>query len=85
MKEFQYKIIDEIGIHARPAGLLVREAKKFESNIIIYCRDKSSSAKSLFGIMGMGVKHGDTVSVTVEGTDEEAAVTALADFFRSNL
>ncbi len=85
MKEFQYKIIDEIGIHARPAGLLVREAKKFDSNIIIYCGDKSSSAKSLFGIMGMGVKHGDTVRVTIEGDDEEAAINALADFFRSNL
>lgn len=85
MKEFQYKIKDEIGIHARPAGLLVQEAKKFESNIMINCRDKKSSAKSLFGIMGMGIKNGDNITVSVEGSDESTACLAIEKFFYDNL
>ena len=85
MKEFQYKIKDEIGIHARPAGLLVKEAKKFESNILLNCRDKKSSAKSLFGVMGMGIKCGDVVTISIDGNDENEAFSDMEKFFNDNL
>ncbi len=85
MKEFEYKIVDEIGIHARPAGLLVKKAKEFDANIIVECKDKKTNAKSLFGVMGLGVKCGDTVSVTVEGDDEVQASAEIEAFFKENL
>lgn len=85
MKEFVYKIKDEIGIHARPAGLLVKEAAKFKSVITIGKGDKSSEATKLFGIMGLGVKCGDEVSVKVDGEDEDVAVNAMREFFEKTL
>lgn len=85
MKTFSYTIKDEIGIHARPAGLLAKKAKEFESVITIEKNGKSAAATKLMAIMGMGVKHGDTVNVTVEGSDEEAAAAAMQEFFKENL
>lgn len=85
MKSFNYVITDEIGIHARPAGLLVKEAKKFTSKITIAANGKSAAATKLMAIMGMGVKTGADVTVTVEGDDEEAAFEAMQAFFNENL
>ena len=73
MKTFNYEIKDEIGIHARPAGLLVKEAKKYSSKITISVNGKSAEATKLMAIMSLGVKHGQTVEVSVEGEDEETA------------
>lgn len=85
MKEFAYTITDETGIHARPAGLLVREAKKYQSNIMLSAENGSANAKSLFAIMGLGVKQGDTVTVTADGTDESDAIKDIEKFFKENL
>ena len=85
MQTFTYVIKDELGIHARPAGLLVKEAKQFTSTITLACGDKKSAAKGLMGVMGMAVKQGNEVTVTVEGEDEEAAVAAMKAFFEANL
>ncbi len=85
MKEFTYTIQDEIGLHARPAGLLVKEAKKYESAITIGCKGKSAAATKLMAIMSMGVKQGDEVTVQIDGPDEDAAAAALEIFFRDNL
>ena len=85
MKSFNYVITDEVGIHARPAGILVKEAKKFASKVTISCGGKSSDATKLMAIMGMGVKKGDEVTVTVEGDDEEAVAAELEKFFKENL
>lgn len=84
MKEFKYVITDEVGIHARPAGLLVKEAKGFASTITVSKGDKSAKATALMKLMGMGVKKGDEVTVTVEGDDEEAAAAAMEAFFKAN-
>ena len=84
MKEFKYVITDEVGIHARPAGLLVKEAKGFTSTIMVIKGDKSAKATALMKLMGMGVKKGDEVTVTVEGDDEEAAAAAMEAFFKAN-
>lgn len=85
MKSFVYKIKDEIGIHARPAGLLVNEAKKFESTITISKGDKNAVATKLMAIMSMGVKNGDTITITVDGSDEDKALTEMEKFFSENL
>lgn len=85
MKSFNYVIKDEIGIHARPAGLLVKEAKKFESVITLECGEKKAAATKLMAIMGMGVKNGNEVTITVEGADEDAAAAAMKEFFEANL
>lgn len=85
MKSFVYTIKDEIGIHARPAGMLAKEAKEFESVIAISSGDKTVIATKLMALMGMGIKCGDTVTITAEGTDEEKAITAMEKFFADNL
>lgn len=85
MKSFTYTITDEVGIHARPAGLLVKKAKEFDSTITIEKGGKSVNASKLMALMGLGVKCGETVTVTAEGSDEEKATSALEEFFKSNL
>lgn len=85
MQKFSYVIKDEVGIHARPAGLLVKEAKKYESTITIVKDAKSAAATKLMAVMGLGVKCGDTVEVEVEGADEETACAEIKAFFEANL
>ena len=85
MQSFTYVIKDELGIHARPAGLLVKEAKKYTSTITLLCGEKKAVAKGLMGVMGMAVKQGMEVTVTAEGEDEVAAIAALESFFKANL
>lgn len=86
MKQFTYTIQDTLGIHARPAGLLVKEAKKFAS-LCTLTKEGSTTKKltQLMGIMSLAVKQGDVVTVTAEGTDEDAAIEALSDFFNKYL
>ena len=85
MKSFTYTIKDEVGIHARPAGMLAKLAKEFKSEIIIEKNGKSVNATKLMMLMGLGVKCGETVTVTVNGEDEEGAAKAMEDFFAANL
>ena len=74
MKTFEYTIKDELGIHARPAGLLVKEAKKFQSECTITKGDKTKKLTQLMMLMSLGVKQGDTVTVSAEGDDEDTAI-----------
>lgn len=85
MIKFSYTITDEAGIHARPAGLLVRKVKSFESAVTLECGGKTADAAKLIVVMAMDIKHGDTVSVAVEGADEETAAAELEKFFAENL
>ena len=85
MKSFEYVIKDEVGIHARPAGLLVKEAKNYESVIKITKNGKTAEAGKLMALMGLGVKQGENVTVTVEGSDEEVAAAKMEEFFKANL
>lgn len=85
MKTFTYTIKDEIGIHARPAGLLAKKAKEFESTITIDKNGKSVNVTKLMLLMGLGVKCGDTVTVTVDGADEDKAAAEMEKFFSENL
>ena len=85
MKTIEYTITDALGIHARPAGLLVKEAGKFQSKIRIASPKREVDAKRIMGVMGLGVKGGDTIKLTIEGEDEEAAAVAMQAFLESNL
>ena len=85
MKSFNYTITDPVGIHARPAGLLVKEVKNYASLVTVSKDGKSFDAKKLMMLMGLGVKCGDEVTVEVTGEDEESAVAALEEFFKANL
>ena len=85
MKNCSYVVTDEIGIHARPAGLLVKEAKKYASKVVIKANGKSAEATRLMAIMGMGVKCGQTVEVEVTGDDEDTAFEGMKAFFEENL
>ena len=85
MKKFEYTITDPVGIHARPAGLLVKAAKALDSTVTIEKEGKSTAATKLMAVMGLGVRQGDIVSVTVEGGNEEANAAAMEQFFKDNL
>lgn len=85
MKTITYIITDPEGIHARPAGLLVKAAKKYASELKITKGEKTANMKTIFAIMGLGVKTGEEVTITAEGEDEEKAVTELESFFKENL
>jgi phosphocarrier protein HPr len=85
MKTFEYTITDPVGIHARPAGMLVKEVKNYASNVTIVKGDGKADAKKLMVLMGLGVKCGETVTVEVEGGDEDTAAAALETFFKENL
>ena len=79
MKTFEYIIKDEQGIHARPAGELVKVA------VMIGKDGNSVDCKKIFGIMGLGVKKDQTVTFTIEGEDEEQASHAIQSFMSENL
>ena len=72
MKQFTYTIKDELGVHARPAGLLVKLAKKYASKVTIEKDGKACDMRKLMAVMGLGIKQGETITVTVEGDDETA-------------
>lgn len=86
MKSFSYEIQDPLGIHARPAGMLAKEAKTFtDTTIIISKNGVTVKATQLMKLMSLGVKQGDVVTVQAEGANEDAAIIALSDFFNNNL
>ena len=85
MKEFMYTVKDAQGIHARPAGMLAKEAKKYESKTTIYKDEKSAEVTRLMALMALGIKCGQEVRVTVEGADEEVAAEEIKAFLEANL
>ncbi len=85
MRTFTYTIKDELGIHARPAGMLAKTAKALGSEITITKGEKTVGAAKLMALMGLGVKCGDTITVSVSGGDEEASEKAMQEFLAANL
>ena len=86
MKSFTYVIQDPLGIHARPAGLLVKAAKEFaDTTITLTKEDKTVKGTQLMKLMGLGVKTGDSITVAAEGPSEDAAIAAMEQFFKNNL
>lgn len=85
MKEFKYVITDPQGIHARPAGVLVKEAAACACKVTIEKDGKEVDAKRILGLMGLGVKAGQEITIRTDGEDEEAAIEKLAEFLKANL
>ncbi len=85
MKSFDYTIKDELGLHARAAGLLVKAAKVLDSEITVTKGEKTVGATRLMAIMGLCVKKGETVTITVNGGNEEANEKIVRTFFEENL
>ncbi|MEC9484254.1 MAG: HPr family phosphocarrier protein [Candidatus Izemoplasma sp.] len=73
----EYKIVDEAGLHARPASLLVKEAAKFENDILIAFKEKKLTLKSIMAVMSLGVPKNSVIAIEVEGEDAEEVFNAL--------
>jgi len=75
--ELTLKIENKAGLHARPAALFAQQASAFKSTIMIHKGDKSVNAKSIIGIMGLGVKQGESLLLKIEGPDADEVVVAM--------
>ena len=85
MKQFTYTVKDELGVHARPAGLLVKLAKKYSSKVTLEKNGKTCDMRKLMAVMGLGIKQGETITVTVDGEDEATAADEIATFLSENV
>jgi phosphocarrier protein HPr len=84
MVHFDYTIKEEMGLHARPAGVMVKKLKPLACNIIITCGERSADAKKMFALMAMAVKCGETVTVKIDGDMEDEVKKELLEFFHVN-
>jgi len=85
MKTIKYVITDELGIHARPAGIIVKLVKAYNSKILIGRPEKMVDATKIIGIMSLCMKQGDEIHITVEGEDESEAAAAIKTLLEENL
>lgn len=85
MKQFSYTVKDAMGIHARPAGVIVKLAKELNSQITIEKAGRAVNAKRLIALMGLNVLQGETITVSAEGEQEAEDLEKLERFFRENL
>lgn len=84
MTSFTAKIIDPVGLHARPASITVTVASKFLSDIKINANGKSGNLKSIMNIMALGVKSGEEITIEATGSDEKEAVQSIYDEMKKN-
>lgn len=74
-----------VGLHARPASILISEAEKFKSDISIKYNSKEVSLKSIIGVMTLGIKTNESFELIVQGEDEEQAMARLETFFNEEI
>ncbi|QXM05345.1 HPr family phosphocarrier protein [Crassaminicella indica] len=77
------KILNDSGMHARPAGAFVKKANEFSSDINIEVNGKAVNAKSIMNLLSLGLKKDDEIKIVANGDDAAAAVEALADLVNS--
>lgn len=85
MKEIKHVIADPLGMHARPAGMLVKAAAPFVSQITVTAPTGTADAKRLMALMRLAAKQGMELTITIEGADEAQAAAALRAFLITNL
>ncbi len=85
MKEFKHVIADPLGMHARPAGMLVKACAGYASTITVVAPTGKADAKRLMGLMKLAAKQGMELTITCEGADEEKAAAELQAFLQANL
>ncbi len=85
MKSFSYTITDPLGLHARPAGMLVKQAASYKSAVTVTAPTGKADAKRIMAVMRLAAKQGMELTVTCEGPDEDAACEGLKAFLSANL
>lgn len=75
---------NQVGLHARPATFFIQKANEFKASIWVEKDERRVNAKSLLGVLSLGVVKGTTISLIADGTDEQEAVDALVELFNSN-
>ena len=85
MVSFTYVITDEVGIHARPASMLVKEAQSYQDQITITNKGKSADAKRLMALLTLGAKCGEEIQVDVSGETEADTAEKLESYLKNNL
>ncbi|MEI2462041.1 HPr family phosphocarrier protein [Mycoplasmopsis felis] len=84
MKEFTAKIVDPIGLHARPTSIICTTASKFKSDSKLFFNGREGNLKSIMNIMALGIKHGAEITIKASGDDEDAAISAIKKAFEEN-
>ena len=74
---------NQVGLHARPATFFIQKANEFKSSIWVEKEERRVNAKSLLGVLSLGIVGGTNIRITADGTDEEAAVDALVSLVQS--
>lgn len=85
MKSFTCVVTDEMGLHARPAGLIAKKTAQYQSKVTLKCGDKEAACNRLIAIMKMTIKKGESVTFEIEGPDEDSAYADLKQFCEENL
>jgi len=85
MTQFTHIIKDEIGMHARPAGMLAKTAKPFASKVTVTAHGKTVDATKLMALMTLGAKCNDEIVIAADGADEANAIAALKEFVEKYL
>ena len=75
---------NEVGLYARPATFFIQKANEFRSTVMVEKEDRKVNAKSLLGVLSLGLVKGSTISISAEGPDEEEAVNALCALIAGN-
>lgn len=84
MKRFEYTLTNPMGLHMRPAGIMVNRLAKTSCGVTLHCGARDANAKSILSVMAMSAKCGERVIVDVSGEGEEALSRELEDFFKQN-
>lgn len=70
---------NQVGLHARPATFFIQKANEFKSSIWVEKDERKVNAKSLLGVLSLGITKGTTITLIAEGSDEEAAIESLVE------
>ncbi|MGL4383602.1 MAG: HPr family phosphocarrier protein [Bacilli bacterium] len=84
MVNTKVKIIDPVGLHARPAALIVEVASQFESDIVMLYNDKTANLKSILNVLALAVKTDSEVEIQIDGSDEQAALDKIVQVMQDN-
>jgi phosphocarrier protein len=85
MERMTLIVQNETGLHARPAAMLMRLAEKFQSQIQLEKNGRNCNAKSIMGILSMGVGKGDELVITADGPDATQAIQAIQELFHKGI
>ncbi len=80
----EIEVQNQVGLHARPATFFIQKANEFKSSIWVEKDERKVNAKSLLGVLSMGITKGTTINIIADGVDEENAVNTLVELIASN-